>query len=135
MIDKKKKKVDKYREIISVRSAKIEDLETEREELLKQARILKYRLEAETRRRESSDGIMRDDDEAEREPTDEDLEQIETVQVARESEYYAAKIKKSKERVEAEKRRRKISNEDPNVAYEAYNRAKEEFGKQAGGLR
>ena len=63
-------------------------------------------------------------------PTDEELEAIEPLAVKNPVEWYEARIKKTRNKIESEKSRRKVSREDPAVAYDKYITAKSAYTKK-----
>jgi hypothetical protein len=61
------------------------------------------------------------------EPTQEEIEAVEPVHVKNETGYYQSRIDRMKEKIKEERQRRKVSREDPSVAYEKYIRAKRDL--------
>ncbi|KAL3792589.1 hypothetical protein HJC23_005559 [Cyclotella cryptica] len=67
------------------------------------------------------------DEEANREPTDEELEEIEPVCPEKDSKHYKAKLVAKQKKIETERSRRSITELDPAVAREKYLRAKQDL--------
>ena len=67
-----------------------------------------------------------DGEEVQLEPTAEDLEQIETIEVSKDSKHYKAKTVNKGKKIEQEVQRRNMSESDPAVARDKYFRAKKD---------
>jgi hypothetical protein len=67
------------------------------------------------------------DEEANREPTDEELEEIEPVCPGKDSKHYKAKLVAKQKKIETERSLRSITELDPAVAREKYLRAKQDL--------
>lgn len=74
--------------------------------------------------KKENNGEIPEGQEVDLEPTDEDLEAIETVDPPKESKYYKAKVQSKEKKIEQEKERRNMSESDPAVARDKYFRAK-----------
>jgi len=66
-------------------------------------------------------------EEVELEPTDEDLEEIETVEPPKESKHYKSKIQNKLKKIDQEIQRRNMTESDPAVARDKYFRAKKDL--------
>lgn len=66
-------------------------------------------------------------EEVDLEPTDADLDEIETVEPGKDSQHFKTKVKNREKKIEQEKQRRNISESDPAVARDKYFRAKKDL--------
>lgn len=84
----------------------------------------------EKKRKESKGEATPDDqdDSGNVEPTQEELDAIEPKIMPKDKAHYEAKIQMTQKKMENERARRNMSNEDPNVAREKYERAFEDTG-------
>jgi len=131
-IDKRRKKIQKLTEALEEEQVRLEKAAAAKADALYDARLLHYRLQVRRKRQErhetnSAEAVPDESDDDDDEPSQEDLDKIDPIekQDLKEVEYYEAKIKKAEEKVEQERKRRKVSKEDPAVAYEKYIRALE----------
>lgn len=128
-LEKKRKKVQQYMEIIKKQEERAAEIQTDVSKYLKHSRRLAYaRLQREQRERleAESDSEMYDS-QFTQEPTDEELEAIETCNVDRDSNYYRARVERLNKKVADEMERRNASREDALAAYEKWMRAKEQL--------
>jgi flagellar motility protein MotE (MotC chaperone) len=77
--------------------------------------------------KEANGGELPPGEEVELEPTEEDLEGIEIVEVPNDSKYYKTKLQSKLKKIEQEKKRRNMSESDPAVARDKYFRAKKDL--------
>jgi len=77
-----------------------------------------------------SNGDDDDDDEEDAEPTDEELQAITFIRATKERAYYDTKIKQAVEKVDKERKKRKISEVDPLVVQEKWARAKNNLAEK-----
>jgi hypothetical protein len=102
---------------------KCDKLSAEREATLETARKLHHRLMLRKKvAEEKEEGNSQVD--LSKEPTQEELQAVEPMDVNNETGYYQSRIDRMKEKIEEERQRRKVSREDPSIAYEKYIRAK-----------
>lgn len=126
-IEKQRQKLDKCRAAIELCREKASSLKEDKDSALDSARRMTFRLELEQ---------SRDSDSAEepnsqrREATYEELQAIEIMQVDREPNFFLAKVNKLKEKIAAEKERRKIAKDDSAAAKEKLVRAIEDLRAQ-----
>jgi chromosome segregation ATPase len=125
-IEKKRKKLEQYQQTVAKHQEKCDKLSAERDSTLETARKLHYRLTLRKKvAEEKQEGNSEVDISAE--PTQEDMEAIEPLQMQKETGYYQSRIDRFKEKIKEERQRRKVSREDPSVAYEKYIRAKRDL--------
>lgn len=130
MIEKKKKKIQQHEEIIAKHEQLLGELEELRDEKLETARRIHFTVEQDRNPRgdESPDGEEGDGG-IRNEPTQEDLLSIEPKFMNKKKDYYLEKMNNARKKIEAERKRRQLTNEDPHVARERFLRAKETLGK------
>jgi chromosome segregation ATPase len=122
-LEKKRRKVEQYKEVIAKHQEKITSMNESRELSLLSAKKLTYRIQIRQRTIEESESSPRDPIELS-DPTEDDLDAIEVIEVQKDVNYYEARIIKVRQKIEHEKKRKAMSNEDPAIAYEKYLRAK-----------
>lgn len=126
IVAKKRKKVEQYREVIAKHQANVDKYSSERESLLFKARKLEYDLGIHKQQQKQDEhGILDVSEQAD--PTAEDLQGIEPRVMAKDTKYYETRIKSTKQKIERERERRDVSNEDRAVTYEKYLRAKNDL--------
>lgn len=129
---KKKEKLDKYRAAIAKHEEKIKGMQSAVDKARRDARILHFRLKYARDRRESvagdgtpvneeSTGIRGPD------PTEEDLAAIEEVNPDQDEQFFEARIKRMKDKLEKEREKRKVRGESMEEAFQAYISAQEEI--------
>ena len=126
-VDKKTRKLAELQDRMKDHEAKLaEEMETANETLLK-ARLTSFRCSQDKKRRKcQSDGK----DFVPCEATDEELEAIKPLRTSKDMEYYKQRIKSIEERIEIEKRKRALSESDPEVAFMKYNRALKDLNEK-----
>ena len=125
-LQKKREKVAQYTAIIEKQEEKVSTISSDCKEYLKHARTLAYdRIKSMELQERQQRGEQIQPEEFEiSQPTDEDLESIEIVDVPNATQWYRAKIDRLKKNIEEEKRHRNADKEDEVVAREKYERAK-----------
>ena len=129
---KKREKLEKYRTVVASHEQNIEGFVAEREIALRKARKLQFRYQ---QRLDSANRVTENvqlevpPEEFSQDATTEDLEAIEPITVRHEPEHYEARIKNAQRKIEQERARRKVSGEDPAVAFEKFQTAKREYNK------
>ena len=141
IVEKKKKKVRMIQETVGAFERNVREKEEDRDKCLHAARVLQFRRNVKAHQEESrseslGDGAKdqdqqeQEDDDVRRtpeigeEPTESDLEAIETVEVSRSAEYYENTIRRLQDKIE--RRRNEMSDMSPEQAYEQYLRAKKD---------
>jgi chromosome segregation ATPase len=125
-IEKKRKKLEQYQQTVAMHQEKCDKLSAERDTTLEAARKLHYRLMLRKKVAEEKEKGNSEVD-LSAEPTQEEIEAVEPVHVKNETGYYQSRIDRMKEKIKEERQRRKVSREDPSVAYEKYIRAKRDL--------
>jgi chromosome segregation ATPase len=125
-------KLEKMQEVITKQEANVKKLEKDRDAALVKARELQFHRNADKKRKEEKE--ENDDtltppstEESTAEPTEEELEAIEPVEVRKETAYYLSKIERAKRKIVDEKKRRRLKESDPQVAFEKYMRAQSDL--------
>jgi chromosome segregation ATPase len=130
-LDKKKAKVEQMQEIITKQDNHVQKLVADRDSALHKARLLHYRREfARTRKEElEENGEMSPSATGESavEPSEDELLSIEPVQPQKKAAFYRSKIDRAKARIEKEKQRRRLTESDPEVAFQKYIRAEKDL--------
>lgn len=126
---KKRQKIEKYENAIRLHNEKIDKIQKEVDDYLYKARKIHFRM---TQRKNAEENAKDGDELPEElmEPTDEDLEAIEIANVPKDAEHYEAKAERTKERIEAERQKRRLTNEDPTEAYEKFIEARNAVSKK-----
>ena len=132
-LDKTRKRLEQYTELVRVHSAEIEEAEEIANTCLRSARGIQFNCENIERRRKQRDakeGATGDTQVSaySQEPTDEDLENVQipdNLDNLKETDYYLGKIEQANTRIEREKERRLENSDDEDAAYDKYVRAKE----------
>lgn len=130
-LKKTKSKLESMNEIIVKQESNVAKLQKDKDGALRKARELHYRRDAERKRIEEEDA---DDDltppttqEMTAEATEEELAAIEPVPTRKDPAYYQSKIERTKKKIEDEKKRRRMTESDPQVAFEKYMRAQKDL--------
>lgn len=134
-VKKKRTKLQQLEEGLQKQEQIVEDLTEKRQEALLKARILTHRRRQDQKKKEEeergSDAQNEENGEnispANVPPTDEDLESIEPIPTDRDPTFYKAKIERELKRIAKEKEKRNMSETDPEVALEKYQRAKRDL--------
>jgi chromosome segregation ATPase len=121
-LEKKLQKLEKIRAAIETSREKALALEEDKNSSLHKARKLTYRLQV-FEKHNGLDDSTRSQKDSHASPSPEELEAIEPAEVEREARYYEAKMNKLQSKIDEEKAHRKMSKEEPAVAYEKYMRA------------
>lgn len=127
-INKKRRKLEQYEQAIKKHQEKLDAVAADKEKSLMTARILHHRLTlrkqlAQEEEEGAEDGPKIDLDV---EPTKEVLEAIEPLTMKREPEHFQVRIDRANAKIKEERKKRKVTQEDPAEAYEKYMRAKTE---------
>lgn len=127
-LDKKRAKLEQMLEIIEKQTEKVLQSTVDRDDGLRRARRLVFERNRNQQRKaehenESEETLSLTAEEMTQEPTAEELEAIEPTATRRDQEYYRAKIDRAKNKIVEEKKRRCLTESDPDVAYEKYMRA------------
>lgn len=125
-LEKKRRKLKTYQDNILKWQQDITQIENDREAALAKARIMQFRYNVRPID-DSDDENHVSDRSIKSEPTDEDLQAIPPQKAEREPKYYQVRMQKTKEKIEKESARRKVSREDASVAFERYKRAEREL--------
>ena len=125
-LEKKRRKLDKYKEAIVETKRKAESLESDKDAALRAARKLSYGLELHKQHTDERESLS-SQSELRAEPTEEELEAIEPIEPPKEASFYEAKAKKLQEKIVREREKRQVSREDPEIIYEKLVRAKEDY--------
>ncbi len=120
VIEKKRGKVQMLKTIVDDHKKKMKSVADDRDQALRHARVLTYRRQ---KSKEQKERAMDDDEEMQVEPTEEELEAIDPVATEKDTKTYEAKIRRTEKVIQKEKENRKVTNEDPAVAYQKYMRA------------
>jgi len=125
LLEKKRQKLEKYQAAIDKIREKVISCEAKKNEALRRARQMWFRFQicVKTSKDAEDEELVISQEEVHTEPTKEELELIEPMQVERDMNYYEAKMNKCKEKIKHEKQRLRIAKDDPTVAYEKYIRA------------
>jgi chromosome segregation ATPase len=132
-IEKKRDKVEKFKQARLKQLEVIEAYTKTKDEALQIARRLTFQQQKLERRRQEQDSNQDSDDhlvdfntyEDASQPTEAELETITPITTNKEPEYYKAKIEREQRHIEKEKERRRLTESDPEVAFQKYRRAKE----------
>jgi structural maintenance of chromosomes protein 6 len=122
-IEKKRQKLQKYRDDFDTLQRQIDLISSRRADYLRKARTMHFRCQQRQLPMTSPDQ-EEIHPEIQLEPTLEDLEAIEPLNVKHESTWYELRLQKTEERIRNEKERRNVSSEDAAIVYERYSRAK-----------
>ena len=126
-LEKARRKVAQYNELCEKHQQKVDEVKSVADGLLLTARTVHYRFDAaEKSRNEGSNPETA----VKKEPTAEDLEEIEIPELNKTPADYESKIRREKKKLEEERSRRKLSTEDPTVAFEKYERAKTDLASK-----
>lgn len=127
-IEKKRQKLRKYQHDVNELGNKIADIAATRETALKNARIMHFRYQ---HRQKAEDETSEDGsvplEEIRTEPTEEELEAIEPLNVKNEPRYYQIRMQKTKDKIQKERDSRNVSRGDAAAAFERYSRAKNDL--------
>jgi structural maintenance of chromosomes protein 6 len=124
-LEKKRRKVAQFVEAMEKHAMNIAEIQETRDKSLLSARKLTYRFHVRKNLGQDVDNsLTQSTASSASDPTTEELEAIDPVEVEKAEEYYMARILKTREKIKSERQRREMSNEDPAVAYEKYARAK-----------
>ena len=125
LLQKKRDKVKKYENAVSEYAATVEKAEEERDKALLTARRLFCRNRVKQEQVDSeANGTLQEMSQTQ-DFAAEDLEGVEIVRVEKDSKSYEAKITRLTAKIEKEKERRALSNEDPAEAVEKYYRERD----------
>lgn len=126
LLEKKRRKLESYKEVITKHQEKLDAIAVDKEQALHTARALHFRLSQRVKyKKQEAEGVeveLRVDIDAE--PTPEQLNDIDPKRMKYEAAHFEAKIDKQVRKIKEERKRRKVSDEDADVAYEKYMRAK-----------
>lgn len=139
VVAKKKEKINKYEQVIEMHSGKISKIQNEYNDYLFKARKIQFRLQQRKQREQDSatqdDAVpTSQDDENAPEPTHDELEAMTPVNVDKDVDYYASKIERLQKKLDEERKKRRLTDEDPTEAYEKYIAAKEAVMAQMASL-
>jgi chromosome segregation ATPase len=130
-LKKTKTKIEAMNEVIAGQERNVQKLERDRDDALLKARKLHFSRDAERKRQEEEDeedtSTPPSTEELTAEPTQEELEAIEPVQTEKEAAFYQSKIERTKKKIEDEKKRRRLTESDPQVAFDKYMRAQKDL--------
>lgn len=130
-LEKKRAKVEQMQEIITKQANHVQKLVADRDNALQKARTLHYRREFAKKKKDEleENGEKRPPatDASSVEPSEDELLSIEPVQPPKEAAFYRSKIERAKARIEKEKQRRRLTESDPEVAFEKYMRAQNDL--------
>ena len=129
-LEKHRARLDAMNDIISKQEANVQKLQTDKDAALLKARQVHYLRDVERKKKEEQE----DDDvlspaaeEVTVEPTEEELLAIEPVQTAKEPAFYKSKIERTQQKIEKERDRRRLTESDPQAAFEKYMRAQKDL--------
>lgn len=127
-LERTRSKLEQMNGILTAQEANVQKFEKERDAALRKARQFHYRRDEERKRKEEEEENQDEltppsTEELTSDPTEEELEAIEPVQTKKEAAFYQSKIERAKKKIEDEKRRRRLTESDPQVAFEKYMRA------------
>jgi len=126
VLEKKRNKLQQFEDVREKQMADVQERTEKANEAMFKARKVTYQIK-QTREKKRKKLEKRDDDQSdneENESSQEDLESIEPIQVNKNSDYWKGKIVRGEKDIEKERERRKISEVDPEVALDKYQRAK-----------
>jgi chromosome segregation ATPase len=123
-IEKKRDKIRQLETILVKQEKKVQDVTAETNRNLGVAKKLAFKRQLKEQREQEGADDSQDFDEATQDPTDEDLEAIEMVEVNKEPDYFETRIARLRAKIEKERERQDLSNDPPAVVYQRYIRAK-----------
>lgn len=129
-LDKLRAKVDQMQEAVKQQEQVVAEVKGKVNEALAGAQKMQFSYDRDARMfqlKEANGGELPPGEEVELEPTEEDLEGIEIVEVPNDSKYYKTKLQSKLKKIEQEKKRRNMSESDPAVARDKYFRAKKDL--------
>lgn len=123
-LEKKREKVKEIEQYIEGQEEEVGDIRAQQRKYLLKAKTLSYRRMI----REKVEGEEEFDvSQLSQDPTEEELEKIAVVETKKDPNWYEARIKRAKQKIEQEKERRNATKDDPAIAYQKYVRAKNQL--------
>ena len=127
VLEKKRSKVAQVEEIRSNHIEQIEERTEKTKEAKQKAQQVTYQISQTQKKRKNKKESDSDVDEDTNEPNETDYELIEPIDTNKPPDYWKSKIQRGEKEIENERKRREISEVDPEVALEKYQRAKKDL--------
>ncbi len=127
VLEKKRSKVAQVEEIRSNHIEQIEERTEKTKEAKQKAQQVTYQISQTQKKRKNKKESDSDVDEDTNEPNETDYELIEPIDTNKPPDYWKTKIQRGEKEIENERKRREISEVDPEVALEKYQRAKKDL--------
>jgi len=128
-LEKKRKNLKKIEEARDAQIKKVEQRTEMSEEAMQKARLVTYQIQQTLKKKEenASGFPSNDDEDKSAEELNEELELIEPIDINKNPDYYKNKIQRGEKEIERERKRRQITEVDPEVALDKYQRAKKDL--------
>jgi hypothetical protein len=126
-IEKKRENLKKLEDITAIQDNGLKESDVEKNAALTFAKTLSFNridLEAREASREEDPTQSSDAHVIPSEPTEEDIDAVEIIEVDHNSKYFDSKVETTKKKLEKEKARREVSGDDPQQAFDRYERAR-----------
>lgn len=120
-------KVEQLVDTLEKQQTVIADQEENVNKALRVARLITFHYERDKAKLGGSTDQGEVEEDANRDPTEEDLEGVGYYETDKDSKHYKAKVNAKQKRIEAERSKRSITEVDPAVAREKYLRAKKDL--------
>lgn len=130
VVSRKREKIQQYEKVMLLHSEKLEALQSEFDDFLEKARKMQFRLDQRKASEKKSSDQTAQDGEEPVEPTQEILSSIQSQHFEKNAEYYESKVVRIQDKIEKERERQKLNEEDPVEAYQRWNEAKEACSKK-----
>eukprot|EP00581_Thalassiosira_minuscula_P008708 CAMPEP_0183707658 /NCGR_PEP_ID=MMETSP0737-20130205/4176_1 /TAXON_ID=385413 /ORGANISM="Thalassiosira miniscula, Strain CCMP1093" /LENGTH=1232 /DNA_ID=CAMNT_0025935381 /DNA_START=12 /DNA_END=3710 /DNA_ORIENTATION=- len=130
LVDKVRAKVEQVEGAVQQQEGTVKEIKEKLADALGVARKMQFDFNRDKRMfelKKENGGDLPPGEEVQLEPTDEDLDAIETFDPPKEPKFYKAKIQSKLNKIEQEKVRRNMSESDPAVARDKYYRAKKDL--------
>ena len=124
MVDRHRNNLERYEKLMAGFQDKVDQFNEERLKALFKARILQHqssKMAADL----NDEGVQSSLSQT---PGDEELEAIEPVPVSKDADYYKAKIERAQKKIEQERQKQRLNDEDAEEAHEKYIQAKKNLG-------
>ena len=124
MVDRHKQKLEQYEQLVATYQGRVDEYNEERLGALFKARFLQHQV-TKMIADITEEGVPLSLSQT---PGDEELEAIEPVPVSRDADYYKAKVERAKKKIEHERQKQRLNDEDAEEAHDKYIQAKENLG-------
>jgi len=127
-LDKKRAKLDEAENAIKIQREAGQEKAKKNDETRRKARTANWKYDKSLAERDlQTDEKVMSQGSSSDEPSEDELADIEPMKLDREPDFYKSKITRTEGDIEKEKRNRNLSEKDPEVAYEKYQRAKKDL--------